>query len=94
MLFSVDKRSNPQAIGRNVGKSTALALLYIGQAINEPNTWHTIQDHHPRGNDELLRIIQDSVLHLRLKFFHYRRRTSNNSYQIRCDIFANDPTEL
>lgn len=75
--------------GRCTGRSTAMALLHIAQAIQSPNCWHTIFDHISKfeKNLELLYTIRKMVEQLNLQFFSYSINASSGRIQIRFSIF-------
>lgn len=92
-LTSLKKRKNrlfpPAGENRGVGKSTALALTYIAQAISNPNQWIVVIDHidRPDLNKTLMFMCHELVNDMELKFFAYEFSRASGRARIRCDIF-------
>lgn len=73
---------------RGVGRTTVLALEAIALSIKYPNAWHVVKDHHGTAHTDrmLLKVIQETVTRLGLKFFRYS--TNEGVFQVRCDRLA------
>lgn len=81
----------PQAgTERGTGRSTALALAYISQAILRPNTWIVVKDHIDtyQTNKNLLLMCKALVTDMYLKFFTFEYSPMLGQARIRCDIFG------
>jgi hypothetical protein len=96
-LTILKKRKNrlfpPAGETRGVGKSTALALSFISQAILKPNDWIVVIDHvdRPELNKALMFMCRELVRDMELKFFAYEYSRASGRARIRCDIFEVAP---
>lgn len=66
------------------GRSTGIALQFIGAALQTPNTWLPIQDHHPtrQATKDLMGITIDLVEKLGLKGFLFKKDNLCIKYEL------------
>lgn len=74
---------------RRTGRSTAIALNTIADAMNKPFTWIQVKDHHDSvGADEnLLALIMDIIDRIGLGHFYYKKDPMVEKFGVRTKYF-------
>lgn len=96
---------HPTAIDeqRCSGRTTALAMQAIAEALQNPCEWIDLVDHHKgyMGGDNVKNMAASIVQALDYKFFEYRcgrnSRKGNAggiTYQLRCNQFTDNPWSI
>jgi hypothetical protein len=74
--------------GRRTGKSTAIALRILAEAIDNPNKWVPVVDHHDKRSSHmaLLDKVQKLSCKLDLKFMIFNRQVCSVMFELYRDF--------